>query len=263
MNVGLLGCGHIAHALARGWVRPAVAPSARPGLVLYDIEAARAAELAGLASGRAVGSAAELAASADVIVFAVRPQDAPAALRELAPALGEHALVSLAAGLHVAALQSQLEPGAAVGRVMPNVNVAVGEGALLFAEGTLGPSAAAVHDLFALVGEVVPVAEELFDAATAVAGCGPGFVALFMEALEAAGGAAGLPAAAARSLSQAAFVGTSLLVREEGDPAAVRRAICSPGGMTAAGVAVLEERGLRASVDAAVQAAVARARELA
>jgi pyrroline-5-carboxylate reductase len=263
MNVGLLGCGHIAHALVRGWVRPAVVPHERPAFFLSDIDAARAAELAGLAAGRAVATTAELAAAADLVIFAIRPQDAAGALAELRPALGAKPLVSLAAGLNVSALLAQLEPGACVGRVMPNVNVTVGEGALLLDEGTLGPAAAPVRDLFALVGQVVPVAEELFDAATAVAGCGPGFVTLFMESLEAAGAAAGLPAPAARSLTAAAFVGTSLLVRQEGDPAALRSAICSPGGMTAAGVAVLEERGLRAAIDAAVRASVARARELA
>ena len=196
-------------------------------------------------------------------MLAVRPQDAALALATLAPALGDRPLVSLAAGIKVGTLQAQLSQGALVGRLMPNLNVAVGMGAMLFAEGSLGGHAPAVHELFALVGKVVAIDEALFDAATAVAGCGPGFVALFIEALEAAGSEAGLPPAVARELAQAAFTGTSLMVQAEGDAAALKRAICSPGGMTAAGIAALEERAVPAAVAAAVQAAVARAKELA
>lgn len=263
MNVGLLGCGHIASALARGWVRQEIPPPARPSLLLFDVAPERATALAGLTGGHAVTSVARLVAAADAIVVAVPPKNVTAVLAELAPMLGRRPLVSVAAGIAVTELQAQLPAGAAVGRVMPNVNVALGKAALLFAEGSLGTEAPAVEKLFALVGEVVPIAEELFDAATAVGGCGPGFVALFVEALEKAGVAAGLSASASRTLAQAAFTGTSLLIQQEGDPAAVRRAICTPGGMTAAGVAALEERGVPAAIDAAVRAAVARAGELA
>ena len=235
----------------------------RPNLLLYDVVPVQASELAGLASGQVVGSVAALAAASDLIVLAVRPQDAALALATLAPALGDRPLVSLAAGIKVGTLQAQLPQGASVGRLMPNLNVAIGRGAMLFAAGSLGEHAATVRELFAQVGTVVPLDEELFDAATAVAGCGPGFVALFIEALEAAGSEAGLPPVVARELAQAAFTGTSLMVQAEGDAAALKRAICSPGGMTAAGIAALEERAVPAAIAAAVQAAVVRAHELA
>lgn len=263
MNVGFLGCGHIAQALARGWTRPGLATGQRPGLVFFDVVPARSASLADLAAGRNVATVTDLAAASDFIVLAVRPQDATSALTALSPALTDRPLVSLAAGVRVSALQRQLPQGAAVGRIMPNVNVALGRGALLFAAGSLGEDAQTVHDLFALVGEVVPIDEDLFDAATAVAGSGPGFVALFIEALERAGVEAGLSASAARTLAQAVFAGTGLLVQEEGDAAAVKRGICTPGGMTAAGVAALEERAVPAAIAAAVRAAIARAAELA
>ena len=270
MNVGLLGCGHIAKALVRGWVRTEVAvafdaqpASVRPKLFLYDVASAPAAELADLAGGQVVDSVAELVVASDLIVLAVRPQDAALALATLAPVLGDRPVVSLAAGIKVGTLKAQLPQGASVGRLMPNLNVAVGMGAMLFAEGSLGRHAPAVREVFALVGKVVTLDEALFDAATAVAGCGPGFVALFIEALEAAGSEAGLPPAVSRELAQAAFTGTSLMVQAEGDAGALKRAICSPGGMTAAGIAALEERAVPAAIAAAVQAAVARAKELA
>ena len=212
MNVGFLGCGHIAQALARGWTRSSLATAQRPALVFYDVAPARSASLADLAAGKNVAAVTDLATASDLIVLAVRPQDAVTALTALAPSLGDRPVVSLAAGLRVSALQRQLPQGAAIGRIMPNVNVALGRGALLFAAGSLGEHAEAVHDVFALVGEVVPIDEDLFNAATAVAGSGPGFVALFIEALETAGVEAGLPALAARTLAQAVFAGTGLLV---------------------------------------------------
>jgi pyrroline-5-carboxylate reductase len=263
MNVGLLGCGHIASALARGWVRQELPVSVRPSLLFFDIAAERATELAGQTGGQAVASVAELVAGSEAVVVAVPPKKVGALLTQVAPALGQRPLVSVAAGISVDELRAQLPTGAAVGRVMPNVNVALGKAALLFAEGSLGAAAPAVAELFALVGEVVPIGEDLFDAATAVGGCGPGFVALFVEALETAGVAAGLSASASRTLAQAAFTGTSMLISAEGDPATVRRAICTPGGMTAAGVAALEDRGVPAAIGAAVRAAIARAGELA
>jgi len=107
---------------------------------------------------------------------------------------------------------------------------------------------------------VVEVTEQQFDAATAVAGCGPGFAALFVEALAGAGTASGLDATLAGRLAVGAVAGAAALVARDGDPVALRTAIATPGGMTAAGVDVLEARDLRGALAAAVAAAVARAR---
>jgi pyrroline-5-carboxylate reductase len=113
--------------------------------------------------------------------------------------------------------------------------------------------------LFGLAGTVVEIPESLFDPATAVAGCGPGFTALFIEALAEAGVEAGLDEALARELAVAGVAGSAALVARDGDPVAIRTAVATPGGMTAEGVQVLENRGLRAALAAAVAAAVERA----
>jgi pyrroline-5-carboxylate reductase len=158
-------------------------------------------------------------------------------------------------------LRAGLLPGARVARVMPNVAAAIGCGVFLLSAGTLTASQAdEVRNLFSLAGTVVDVPEGLFDPATAVAGCGPGFAALFIEALAEAGVEAGLDETMARELAVAGVAGAAALVARDGDPVGVREAIATPGGMTAEGIDVLESRGMRAALAAAVAAAVERAR---
>jgi len=120
-----------------------------------------------------------------------------------------------------------------------------------------------VLDLFGLLGEVFPVDEKLFDAATAISGCGPAFFALTIEALVDAGVKEGLTAAQAGDLALSTMAGTAeLLHMHAGDTVSLKRAVASPGGVTAAGLAALEQQGLRAAIAAAVEAVVKRATEL-
>jgi len=263
MNVGLLGSGHIARALSAGWSRQVIAASRCRRLLFFDIVPEAAAEAAGGCGGTVVATATGLVSASDVVVLAVRPPDVRDALASVRDTLGRRPLVSLAAGVVLADLLAALPAGARVGRLMPNVAAAVGAGVFLLADGSLGASLRTVRSLFAEIGEVVEIDESSFDAATAISGCGPGFVALFMEALESAGVDAGLEPAAARALCAGAFAGTAELVRSGRAPAAVREAICSPGGMTAAGIRSLERAGVGDAIAAAVAAAVRRAGELA
>jgi len=261
MRVGFLGAGHIARALAEGWRRPLPEPALRPGLAAHDPVAERARAFAADFDAQGCASMTELVATCDVVVLAMRPPDVPAALVAVAPVLGERPLLSLAAAVPLAELRAGLAPGARVARVMPNVAAAIGHGVFLLVPGSLSvQQAGEVRDLFGLMGSVVDVPESLFDPATAVAGCGPGFTALFIEALAEAGVAAGLEVAMARELAIGGVAGSAALVAREGDPVGVREAIATPGGMTAEGIDVLEDRGIRTALAAAVAAAVERAR---
>ena len=261
MRAGLLGAGHIARALAEGWHSTTVVSGARPELFVYDPVDERARALASDFAARACTTPAELAGLCDAVVLAMRPADVAGALAALAPALGDTAVVSVAATVPLAALLGGLPPGARVARVMPNVAAAVGQGVFLLVPGTLSAGQMdEVAGLFGLAGMVVEVSEEEFDAATAVAGCGPGFTALFVEALAEAGEAGGLPPELARRLAIGGVAGSAALLARDGDPVALRRAIATPGGMTAEGVDVLEARDLRGALAAAVAASVARAR---
>ncbi len=261
MNVGLIGAGHIARALAEGWSRPDVLEP--PSLDFFDVDTDKALELAAATGGAAVATAAELLAGADLVIVAVRPQYVEGVLQEMAAALDQRMVVSVAAGVSQARLEASLPPGARVARVMPNVAAALGQGLFLLVPGTLGPGVAAVGALFALAGDVVEVDEALFDAATSVAGCMPGVIAYLVEAFAAAGVARGLSEDVALRLAVSGVHGAAAIVAREGEPAAVLAAAATPGGMTAAMVETLAAHDVALAVDDAVAAAIARARTLA
>jgi len=261
VNVGLIGAGHIARALAEGWSRPDV--PGPPSLVFFDVDAAKARELAVATGGAAAATAAELVAESDLVIVAVHPQHVEGVLRDIGAAVGERPVVSVAAGVTLARLQAALPTGVRVARVMPNVAAALGQGLFMLVPGTLGPGVAEIEDLFALAGDVVEVDEALFDAATAVAGCMPGIIAYLVGAFAAAGVAHGLAEDMAVRLAISGVHGAAAIVAREGDPAAVIAAAATPGGMTAAAIETFEEHELALTVDDAVAAAIARAKELA
>ncbi len=262
MIVGIVGAGHIAHALAEGWVRPSAA--APPSLLIFDIEAARAEALAAATGGAAAASAADVAASSDLVLVAVRPPEVEAVLAQLAPAIGERPLVSVAAGVTLERLLAALPPGSRVARVMPNVAAALGLGVFLLVPGTLTPGQAEdVRALFAASGTVLELPEELFDAATSVAGCMPGVLAALVGEFAAAAEAHGIAPAVARRLAVEGAHGAAAMIAAAGDPEAIIAAAATPGGMTAAAIEALAEQGAGAAVAAAVAAATARAKELA
>jgi len=260
LNVGFLGCGHIASALAQGW--STFGASAEPPVRLfgYDIRAEAMAQIAAVHGVTPVDSPQALADQADVVIVAVRPSEVPTALAAVETHLLERPIISLAATVTIAALRDRLPTGARVGRAIPNVAVARGCGLVVWADGTLGDRAEDLRALFAPLGTVVDVPEHLFDEATVVAACGPGFTALFIEAFEEAGVAVGLDWRVAAELALGAVAGTVELVRHTGDTGGVRRAVSTPGGMTIAGIEQLELARLRPALMAAVRAAVDRGR---
>jgi pyrroline-5-carboxylate reductase len=260
MKIGLLGCGHIATALAEGWSREELAAEERPQIFGYDVRPEAAAHLAERSGAAAVDAPEDLVDATDVLMVAVRPPEVQAALAGVAAHLRGRPVISLAATVSISALLSWLPEGAKVGRVIPNVAAARGQGLLVWANGTLGDSAPAIRRVFAQLGEVIDVPEHLFDEATVVAACGPGFAALFIEAFEEAGVAVGLDWETAAELALGAVAGTVELVRQAGDTGGVRRAVSTPGGMTIAGIEQLEIARLRPALMAAVRAAVARGR---
>ena len=193
-------------------------------------------------------------ASVAELVTAARPSSSPCGPPDVRGGAGRGGAAFSSGGpcsrwprlVPLADLRAGLAPGAAVARVMPNVAAAIGRGVFLFVPGTLSAAqAGAVRDLFGLAGTVVEVPESLFDAATAVAGCGPGFTALFIEALAEAGVGNGLDESDGPRACVAAVAGSAALVARDGDPVALREAIATPGGMTAEGIEVLESRGMR------------------
>ena len=258
VNVGLVGAGHIARALARGWSRPGLAGA--PALAYFDVSREAAARTVAEAGGTVAGDLAALVAASDVVVVAVRPGDVGAVLAEMGPLVGERPVVSVAAGVTMDRLCAALPHGAKVCRVMPNIAAALGLGVFLFVPGTLGERAAGVEELFALAGDVVHVPEDEFDTATTIAGCMPGILASLVDGFVRAGERRGLDPATATRLTVAGVHGAAAVIATEGDPEAVVAATATPGGMTAAAISALEDASVGAAIDLAVEAATRRAR---
>jgi pyrroline-5-carboxylate reductase len=260
LRVGLIGAGHIARALGQGWSRPELRDA--PALIYLDVTRDQAERAAEATHGDVASDLTELVKRSDVLVVAVRPQHVAGVLAQVAPLLGDRPLVSVAAGVSLDELRAALPADARTARVMPNVAAALGLGVFLFVPGTLGEDEAVVKDLFALAGEVVVLDEEHFDSATAVAGCMPGMLATLVRDFARAGEKRGLDADVARRLAIAGVHGSAAIIAREGDPEAVIASAATPGGMTAAAIAKLEERELADSVALAVHAAAERAKEL-
>jgi pyrroline-5-carboxylate reductase len=245
MIVGFCGSGSMAGAMAHGL------KSEAGGLLFSDSGSGRANELAAEVGGEAVGSNRELAARADVVVLAVKP----AMLDEVAPELGgAKVVVSLLGATSLETVAAAL-PGAEVVRVMPNVGVEVRKGVLCIA----GEPDPALRAMLEGLGHVVGLPDSQFDAATAVMGCAPAYLALAVEAIADAGVAEGLDEELARELVVETTAGTAELLRVR-HPADVRKAVASPGGSTEAGLEALDREGVRVAFEAAVQASLERMR---
>lgn len=197
-------------------------------------------------------------------VIAVKPADVSIACRALAVS-GPARVLSLAAGVTIAALEADLASGSRVVRAMPNTAALVGVGAAAIAPGSSATEddLAWAEELLGSVGTVVRVKESMLDAVTGLSGSGPAYVFLVAEALIEAGVLAGLPRDVSQALSVQTLLGAATMLAEGVDgPEALRAAVTSPGGTTAAGLQVLEQRGLRAALLDAVEAATQRSREL-
>jgi pyrroline-5-carboxylate reductase len=244
MIVGFVGSGSMAAAIARGWA------GEFESMLFSDSGSGRAAALAEELGGEAVANV-EIAARADFVLLAAKP----AALDAVAPDLGAAGrVVSVLAAVPVARLREAF-PGAEVLRVMPNVGVEVCRGVLCVA----GEAAPEVREKLAALGRVVEIADRDFDAATAVMGCSPAYLALAVEAIADAGAADGLDPELARELVVETAAGTAELLRSWA-PADLRKAVASPGGSTEAGLEALDREGAREAFEAAVRASLERMR---
>ena len=246
MQVGLIGAGNMGSAMARGWGRPVLATDSGSG---------RAQQLVDELGGEALPDNAELAERADLVVLAHKP----AQLQEIAAQAAPHAkrVLSVVGRTTLAELQDAY-PGARVTRVEPNTPVAARKGVLVIPQ-TDGGEDAEVVALLEELGTVVRVPEPLMAVAGAVSGVGPAYVALVAEAWIDAAVKQGMPPAVAAQLVQGTIAGAAELLAGS-DTLSVRRAVTSPGGTTARGLAALEREGIRRAFAAAMDDVVESAR---
>jgi len=262
--IAMIGGGQMALALAEGFCRAGLLQPA--DITVYDpVPAARERLAARMPGIGFADSGAGAAVTARLVFLAVKPQQAAAACREFSKALAPDAVVvSIVAGLTLRSL-GELTGQRSVVRVMPNTPCLVGRGVSVVCRTPEVPAVAQarVLELLAAVGRVHEVDESLMDAVTGLSGSGPGFVALLVEALADGGVKAGLPRGLALALATETLSGTAALLDQTGEhPAQIKDRVSSPGGTTIAGLAVLEQRGVRGALIDAVVTAAARAREL-
>jgi pyrroline-5-carboxylate reductase len=202
--------------------------------------------------------------AADGAVIVVKPGDVATAARAAAEA-GAQRLLSVAAGITTQAIEAAIGRELPVVRAMPNTPALVGAGAAAISAGAFAgeEDLAWAEAILSAVGVVERVPEKLQDAVTGVSGSGPAYVFLVAEALAEGGVLAGLPRATAETLAFQTLLGAAKLLVESGEnPAALRAAVTSPGGTTAAGLRALEAHGVRSAFLEAVLAATERSREL-
>jgi pyrroline-5-carboxylate reductase len=239
----------MASALARGWGDP---------VLVHDAYRPRAEALVEELGGEVLDTNAELAQRADAVLLAHKP----AGLERVAAELDGAAkgLISILGGVTLGALRAAYGATPLV-RMIPSVPVEVRRGVTCHARDGQADAAleAQAIALFERVGLVVSLDESQMDIATGLMSCAPAYIALIAEAQVDAGVRAGLPADVAGELVAANIGGTASLLQARGmDTLAVRRAVTSPGGITARGLAALEHRGIRAAFDDAMQAVLAR-----
>jgi pyrroline-5-carboxylate reductase len=258
MKLGFVGAGNMGGGIARGLVLAGGEPAAPVTMLFTDADTDRALKLAEEVGGEAVDSNRALADASDLVVLAVKPD----ALGEVAPDLVEAGkpVISILAGTTLERLREAL-PGIDVVRVMPNLGAQLRQAVLCVVYPPDLPDERRIEagELLGLLGEVIEIDEGLIDAATALMGCSPGYLAFVAEVLVEAGVDEGLSEEQAKRMVAQSMSATGGLL-ELHDPAALKRAVASPGGMTEAGLEALEKGGLHDALKAAVDASLERVR---
>ena len=264
MKIGIIGLGNMGGSLAR---LVAQDKRFRSELLLANRSRFKADKIAAVVGGQPVSNK-EVFAQAEVIFLGIKPAQFADLLAEYQEVLEKREsllLISIAAGLTLETLGKWAPSHHRWIRIMPNTPVAVGEGVISFALSQQANQADEdlLCELLSSAGLLVKLEEKQLDAATALAGCGPAFVYLFIEALADAGVRVGLSRDISLQLANQTLLGAVKLSQVSGQhPALLKDQVCSPAGSTIAGVASLEENAFRGTVMDAVQAAYKRTQEL-
>ena len=251
IKIGFIGCGNMGGALAR-----AAAKCEAAEVLLYDKDWARAAALA--ESIGAVAVSAEDVCKAHLVFLGVKPNVIASVANELRDSLAMSGatVVSMAAGVSIEKLEGALGEIPII-RIMPNTPAEVGKGMILYTANTRGSGSVPTFlEAMAAAGRLDAIEERLIDAASAISGCGPAFVYMFIEALADGGVMSGLPRDKAMLYAAETLIGAAEVVKQTGrHPGALKDAVCSPGGSTIEGVKALEDGKMRGTVSGAVVAA--------
>jgi pyrroline-5-carboxylate reductase len=257
--IGFIGGGNMAEAMIKGIVQ-----SGMKDIMVSEPREDRCAYLEKTYNVKITSDNKEVVKNCDIIIFAVKPQnmdDVTAEINDLATE--EKIIVSIAAGITLSYLTSRLKTSKII-RVMPNTPALVQEGisVLTLCECIRDREMGLIRGIFMSIGKVLVLPEKYMDAVTALSGSGPAFIALFVEKMIEAGVKVGLSKDNATELAIQTLIGTAKLLETGMPPDKLREMVTSPGGTTAAGLKVFEEKGLQETVDAVIQAATNRSKEL-
>jgi len=262
-KLGFIGVGNMGEALVKGLL---ASGAALPSQVWVSARRKDRVEDLQRTYGVHGGSNAEVTRASDVLVLGVKPQILDQVLRAIAPDVTQEKLIiSVAAGVPIAAIERRLHAPMRIVRAMPNTPATVGAGATAIALGehATEKDLAVSRALFDSVGITVQLEESQLDAATGLSGSGPAYIFLIIEALSDAGVKVGLSRRAAMQLAAQTVLGSAKLLIESGQhPGLLKDGVTSPGGTAIAGLHTLEAGGLRNVLMNAVEAATRRAREL-
>ncbi len=264
-RIGMIGAGNMGSAILRGMVDANYVKPAQ--LIVYDVSKRRLNEISEDISGILIaGDCIEVADSSDLIILAVKPQFVQDVIDEMHAHLAGKAVLSIAAGWTVDMLERALRgTGASYLRVMPNTPALVGEGMTALCDNTTFSQEDFDYakGIFDSVGKTRILPERLFDGVIAISGSSPAYVYMLIEAMADAGVREGLPRTYAYEMAAQSVLGSALMVLSSGThPAALKDAVCSPGGTTIEAVEELERKGFRAAVMDAMKACADKSRQM-
>lgn len=263
-KLGFIGGGNMAWAIASGAVKAGLYTGQE--IIASDIARQRREIFANQLSAKATENNSEVMQGAELVVLAVKPQQAKDVLAPLAGILGsEQLVISIMAGITTSSIEEMLGSKAVVVRAMPNLALSVGQGMTAVAAGTHArpEHVQAACRLFDSCGKTVIVQEKQMHAVTAVSGSGPAYFFYFVEALIEAGIEAGLSQEQAEMLAKQTCLGAGkTLAQRSEDPAELRRQVTSKGGTTAAALEVMQQEKVGEIIGRAVSAAAKRSEEL-
>lgn len=262
-KIGFIGAGMMAEAIASGLIKAGVP---RDNIRVSDPDEHRRRIFEDQLGVAAFSENECVAEFANVLILAVKPHIISEVLEDIKPMVKrEQLLISIAAGVTTAYIETMIGKEASVIRVMPNTPCLIGYGASALAWGKHADASdiETAQRIFEAVGKVVHVTEDKMDAVTGLSGSGPAYIYMLIEALADGGVRMGLPKSTALTLAAQTVAGSAMMVLNSGEhPAILRDRVTTPGGTTIAGVAVLEDREFRSALIEAVTAAARRSAEL-
>ncbi len=261
-KIGFIGCGNMGGAILFGALESGVLP--KENAYVYDINP----EMMKKAEGWGVNLCSDdedLCEKSDIILLAVKPQNAAEALEMCKKALDGKAMMSIVAGVTVERLQNMIDGAPRILRLLPNTPAMVFEGAFAICSDNdfTDEELEIAKSIYSSIGIIEMVPEKLIDAACALNGGGPAFVAMFIEAMADGGVKQGLPRATAYRLAAQTALGTAKMILETGmHPGQIKDMVTSPGGTTIEGCEALERGGMRGAVIDCINKAAEKSKKL-